>query len=131
MPFSDFRMGNIREANGGNVTLFFCFLLTDWFIAGYNKKIMIRSFAHKGLKKFHYDGIRKGVQSKHAAKLADILDVLEFATTIDDMNQPGYDLHLLEPKNENRWAVKVSKNWRVTFNFENGNACKVDYEDYH
>jgi len=42
---------------------------------------MIRSFVHKGLKNFHYDGNRKGIQSKHVAKLSDILDILEFAVT--------------------------------------------------
>ncbi len=56
---------------------------------------------------------------------------MNLLTVIEDMNQPGYTLHLLEPKSKNRWAVKVSGNWRVTFNFKDGNAFYVDYEDYH
>ncbi|MEM8943424.1 MAG: Killer protein, partial [Pseudomonadota bacterium] len=28
-------------------------------------------------------------------------------------------------------AVKVTGNWRVTFEFEDGNAYVVDLEDYH
>ncbi|MCP4110801.1 MAG: Killer protein [Desulfobacteraceae bacterium] len=76
---------------------------------------MIKSFLHKGLEKYHYDGTKKGIQTKHAVKLADILDLLESATVIEDMNQPGYSLHLLEPKSKNRWAVKVSGNWRVKY----------------
>jgi proteic killer suppression protein len=29
------------------------------------------------------------------------------------------------------WAVTVRANWRVTFRFEEGDACEVDLEDYH
>ena len=29
------------------------------------------------------------------------------------------------------WAVAVRANWRVTFLFEDGDACDVDLEDYH
>ncbi|MBW4595929.1 MAG: type II toxin-antitoxin system RelE/ParE family toxin [Brasilonema angustatum HA4187-MV1] len=29
------------------------------------------------------------------------------------------------------WSVTVSKNWRVTFTFQDGNAYDVNYEDYH
>ncbi|MCK4529316.1 type II toxin-antitoxin system RelE/ParE family toxin [candidate division WOR-3 bacterium] len=92
---------------------------------------MIKSFIHKGLEKFHYDGTKKGIQPKYAVRIADILDILEAAIIIKDINQPGYDLHLLEPKKEGRWAVKVSGNWRITFKFEDGDAYGVNYEDYH
>ncbi|GAB4540057.1 MAG: type II toxin-antitoxin system RelE/ParE family toxin [Anaerolineae bacterium] len=92
---------------------------------------MIVSFRHKGLEDFHYDATRKGIQPKHADKLSGILDMLEAATTIQDLNFPGSGLHQLQPKKENRWAIKVSGNWRVTFRFERGEVYEVDYEDYH
>ncbi|RME41151.1 MAG: peptidase [Caldilineae bacterium] len=92
---------------------------------------MIRSFRHKGVEDFFYDGTKKGIQPSHAGKLADILDVLNAATTIQDINFPGSGLHRLHPKQLNRWAVKVSGNWRLTFRFEEGDVYEVDYEDYH
>lgn len=92
---------------------------------------MIETFRHKGLEDFFYDGTKKGVQPKHADKLADILDVLDAATTLQDLNFPGSGLHQLQPKKDNRWAVKVSGNWRITFRFEQGIVYEVDYEDYH
>jgi proteic killer suppression protein len=92
---------------------------------------MIMSFRHKGLEDYFYDGIKKGVQPKHIQKLADILDVLQAATQPGDINFPGSGLHPLQPKNANRWAVKVSANWRITFRFESGNIYEVDYEDFH
>jgi proteic killer suppression protein len=92
---------------------------------------MIESFRHKGLEDFFYDGTKKGIQPRHANKLMLILDTLDAATTLQDINFPGSGLHQLQPKKDNRWAVKVSGNWRVTFRFEEGNVYEVNYEDYH
>lgn len=92
---------------------------------------MIESFRHKGLEDFFYDGTKKGIQPKHADKLADILDTLDAATTLQDISFPGSGLHPLQPKKDNSWAIKVSGNWRITFRFEEGNVYEVDYEDYH
>lgn len=47
------------------------------------------------------------------------------------MDISGWDLHPLAGKLDNHYAVKVNKNWRVTFKIENGNAEIVDYQDYH
>jgi len=30
-----------------------------------------------------------------------------------------------------RWSITVNGNWRITFEFEEGNAFVLDYEDYH
>jgi len=92
---------------------------------------MIKSFSHKGMEDFFYDGTKKGIQPKHADRIGDILDRLDAATGIGDMNFPGSGLHLLEPRKKGRWAVKVSGNWRITFRFEEGDAYEVDYKDYH
>ena len=92
---------------------------------------MIKSFRHKGLEDFYYDGTKRGIQPKQANRLEDILAVLEAATTIQDMNFPGSGLHQLQPKKDNRWAIKVSGNWRITFRFEEQDVYEVDYEDYH
>lgn len=92
---------------------------------------MIKSFAHKGLEDFFYDGTTKGIPPKHTTKLRLRLDRLENAVTVQDMNAPGYDLHPLKGAMKGHWAVKVSGNWRLTFRFENGNAYVVNYQDYH
>ena len=92
---------------------------------------MIKGFVHKGLEDFFYDGTKKGIQAKHANRLEMILDLLDAASRIEDMNFPGSRLHPLLPKHKNIWSVKVSGNWRVTFKFENGDAYVVNYQDYH
>ncbi len=92
---------------------------------------MIKSFRHKGLQRFFLDGTKKGIQPKHAEKLADILDLLDAASEIRDMSFPGSDLHPLKGDFRSFWSVRVSGNWRIVFRFENGDVFDVDYIDYH
>jgi toxin HigB-1 len=56
---------------------------------------------------------------------------LDTARTIDDMDIPGFRLHQLKGEMRGRWSITVSGNWRMTFEFQDGNAYVVDYEDYH
>lgn len=72
-----------------------------------------------------------GIQAKHAVKIQDRLTFLGVALTIDDMDKPGYELHSLTGNYKNQWAVSVSGNWRITFEFTDGDDYIIDYEDYH
>ncbi|NOR23235.1 MAG: plasmid maintenance system killer protein [Desulforhopalus sp.] len=47
------------------------------------------------------------------------------------MNTPGWRLHRLKGDRQSLWAIDVNKNWRIVFEFTDGNAYIVDYEDYH
>lgn len=47
------------------------------------------------------------------------------------MDIPGYRLHQLKGVRQETWSISVNVNWRITFEFENGHAYIVDYEDYH
>lgn len=91
----------------------------------------IKSFKHKGLEDFFYDGTTKGINPKHATKLETRLDRLDAAMSPEDMNLPGYRLHLLKGKMLGRYAIDVSGAWRLTFEFDDGDAIVVDYEQYH
>ncbi|MFC2170967.1 type II toxin-antitoxin system RelE/ParE family toxin [Calditrichota bacterium] len=92
---------------------------------------MIQSFKHKGLQRFFETGSTAGIQSVHKQKLRMRLTALDTAATISDINLPGFRLHPLKGKLRGLWAIDVSKNWRITFEFINGDAYVVDYEDYH
>lgn len=47
------------------------------------------------------------------------------------MDIPGFWLHPLKGQMRRRWAIMVNGNWRLTFEFKDGNAYVLDYEDYH
>jgi len=92
---------------------------------------MIKSFKHKGLADFFYTGNKRGIKPQHAEKLSRILDRLNAANKIKDMNYPGSNLHKLLGDKKDNYAVRVSGNWRVYFKFVDGDAYVVDYNDYH
>ena len=92
---------------------------------------MIKSFRHKGLKRLFETGAVSGVKASHEKRLRMQLSALDTAQTIDDMDIPGFRLHPLKGKLKRRWSVCVSGNWRITFEFKDGNAYILDYEDYH
>jgi proteic killer suppression protein len=92
---------------------------------------MIKSFKHKGLEKFYISGSQKGIQSKHSKKIRMQLAALDSAQSIEDMKIPGYRLHQLKGSLNNLWSITVNGNWRITFEFTDGNVYIINYEDYH
>lgn len=92
---------------------------------------MIKSFKSKALEAFFYDGEKKKIQAEHANRLSLILDLLNAAASPNDMNFPGSGFHPLKGDKKGEYAVKVSGNWRITFQFDSGDAYDVDYLDYH
>ena len=92
---------------------------------------MIKSFKHKGLEKFYESGSTKGIQANLARKLRVQLAALDTAQSMDDMDIPGYRLHQLTGDRRGIWTITVNANWRLTFEFEEGNVFILNYEDYH
>ncbi len=92
---------------------------------------MIRWFRHKGLRKFFETGSKSGIQAQHADRLRLVLAQLNAATASRDMDLPGLDLHPLKGERKGTWAVSVSGNWRITFQFVGKDVEDVNYEDYH
>ncbi len=92
---------------------------------------MIASFRHKGLRNLFEQDDPRRVQADHSDRLRLILSALDQAGAVQDMDQPTFRLHPLKGDRKGLWAVTVRANWRVTFNFEGGDAYDVDLEDYH
>jgi len=92
---------------------------------------MIQSFRHKGLRKFYETGSSAGIQPQHAPRLRVMLASLDTALSIEDMDIPGFRLHALKGSENGRWSIWVNGNWRMTFEFREGHAYILDYEDYH
>ena len=92
---------------------------------------VIKSFKHKGLKRFYETGSTTGIRSEHQKRLRVQLAALDTAQAIADMDIPGFRLHPLKGDRKGQWAIDVSRNWRLVFRFAEGNTYDVDYEDYH
>ncbi|MGB7416691.1 MAG: type II toxin-antitoxin system RelE/ParE family toxin [Thermosynechococcaceae cyanobacterium] len=91
---------------------------------------MIKSFRHKGLRKFYETGSTAKIQPKHAKALR---FRLEFLNRVEDLSTlpTQWALHPLKGDQKDRWSIWVSGNWRLTFEFRDGDVYILDYEDYH
>jgi proteic killer suppression protein len=91
----------------------------------------IKTFKHKGMKKFFDSGSKAGIYASHAKRIGLILDLLDAVLDVKDMNFPGSDFHPLKGKLKGFYSVHVNGNWTIIFRFENGEASDVDLVDYH
>ena len=91
---------------------------------------MIRSFRHKGLAELFESGRSRRVRQDLQARALRRLDALEQADALSDLNVPGFDFHGLRgvPK---RYSIHVNGPWCITFEWEDGEALRVDLEHYH
>jgi len=92
---------------------------------------MIRRFRHKGLERLFLSGDTSGVSAEHVARLRRILALLNSSKTPGDMALPGVRLHPLRGSRRGQWAVSVSGNLRLVFEFTGEDATDVDLVDYH
>lgn len=92
---------------------------------------MIKSFKHKGLKKFFLKDDSSGIEQKLVGRIRNRLTVIDAADSIGAIDMPGYDLHPLKGERQEIWSISVSGNWRITFRFIDGDAEILNLEDYH
>jgi proteic killer suppression protein len=83
------------------------------------------------LERFFQSGDPSGISVQQAARLRRLLTSLNSAAGPAGMNLPGYRLHRLRGDRSGQWAVSVSGNWRLVFEFEDEGATNVDLVDYH
>ena len=92
---------------------------------------MIISIKHKALKNYWTKGQSRGLNSKWLPKIDIVLDALDSSSKADDMNLPGFYFHKLVGQELGRFSVRVTGNWRITFQFNGEDAELLDLEDYH
>ena len=92
---------------------------------------MIQNFRSRTLKRFFQRGQVGRIKADHVQKITDILARLNASTAPDDMDIPGFALHMLKGQYKGCWSVTVKANWRIIFRFEDGHAVDVHYLDYH
>jgi toxin HigB-1 len=64
-------------------------------------------------------------------RISCVLARLDAALGAEDIDLPGFQLHVLKGELKGFWAVTVRANWRVIFRFAGADALDVDYIDYH
>ncbi|MDA1313082.1 MAG: type II toxin-antitoxin system mRNA interferase toxin, RelE/StbE family [Acidobacteria bacterium] len=92
---------------------------------------MIRSFRHRGLKRFFERDDRGLVGSDLHDRVEAMLAQLDVASTPEAMRIPNYRLHALKGDLKGYWSVTVKTNWRIIFRFEDEDVWDVELIDYH
>jgi len=74
--------------------------------------------------------IKLPVQLHNAARRK--LRMIAAATTLETLRVPPNNrLEALKGKREGQWSVRINDQWRVCFQWKNGNALDVEITDYH
>lgn len=91
---------------------------------------MIRSFRSKVLRDFFLNDHSRGIRADLVERVRGRLQALHRAKSLDDLRMPGWRLHVLHTRPA-RHAIAVNGPWRITFEWEHGDAVRVDLEQYH
>lgn len=91
---------------------------------------MIKTFRHKGLAELFHTGRSTKVKPDLQRRALRRLDALDYATTLSDLRVPGFDFHPLRGK-PMRHSLHVNGPWCITFEWIDGDAWRVDLEQYH
>jgi len=93
---------------------------------------MIESIAHKGLRLLWEKNDPSKLPPEQVEKIRRILSALHTAKSLEPLRMiPGYRLHPLSGDMKGFWSIWVTGNYRICFKFEDGNACEINYLDYH
>ena len=91
---------------------------------------MIKTFANKQLKALWETGKSK-IYARFHAHILRRLDALDAATAPEDMNLPGYNYHARRGHSPTCYTVHVNGPWCITYEFRDGDAYVLDFEQYH
>jgi proteic killer suppression protein len=91
---------------------------------------VIKSFRNKGLRELFEAGRSSKVRPDLQARCLRRLDALNRAKSPSELNIPGFDFHPLRGKPQ-RYSIHVSGAWCITFEWDEGEARRVDLEQYH
>ena len=91
---------------------------------------MIKSFQHKGLAELFEAGRSRRVRQDLQSRCLRRLEALDQAEILKDLKVPGFDFHGLHgvPK---RYSIHVNGAWCITFEWKDGEAVRVDLDQYH
>jgi proteic killer suppression protein len=92
---------------------------------------VIKTFKSKALADLWSSGRTAKIDAKMHKRILTRLDRLNVAAKVEEMNFPGFDFHALRGFNPTRYTVHVNGPWCITFEFEDGDAYRIDFEQYH
>lgn len=60
------------------------------------------------------------------------LDLLDHAQTLGDLRvPPANELEKLTGNRKGQWSIRINRQWRVCFNWRDGDVWNAEITDYH
>ena len=88
-------------------------------------------FRNRALSDFWSTGRSAKIDAKMQKRILVRLDRLNVASSPEQMDLPGFEFHPLKGFNPTRYTVHINGPWCITFEFADGDAFRVDFEQYH
>jgi proteic killer suppression protein len=93
---------------------------------------MLQSFLHKGLADLLSASRTPRVDERFHQPITARLDVLNEVASIDELAAlAGFGFHTMREFNPTRYTIHVNGPWCITFEFRDGDAYLVDFEQHH
>jgi len=93
---------------------------------------MIKSFSDKESEPFYLTGKSRKIPSTIHKVALRKLDYLNSAFELDDLKVPPANrLEKLSGNLKDFYSIRINKQYRIVFKFENNNAYEVKITDYH
>jgi proteic killer suppression protein len=93
---------------------------------------MIQTFANKETQRLFIAGKSKRLPPNLIRRAIRRLEYIHLAETLNDLKVPPSNrLHALEGNREGQFSISINDQWRICFNFIDGDAYNVEITDYH
>lgn len=92
---------------------------------------MILTIKHRGLRAYWERGERRRLNQDWIPRIERIMNALDLAQKPEDLDFPGWRLHLLKGDYAGYYSARVSGNGRIVFRFEGADTTDIDLIDYH
>jgi len=93
---------------------------------------MIKDFLDRETEQFYVSGKSRKIPSAIHRVALRKLDYLNAAHVLDDLRvPPGNMLEALKGNLKGKYSIRINKQYRIVFTFEDGNAYDVEIIDYH
>jgi proteic killer suppression protein len=92
---------------------------------------VIKTFRSRALADLWAKGSSPRIDIRLYKRILRRLEALDIAPSAESTNLPGYDFHALHGFRPTRYTIHINGPWCITFEFADGDAYRVDLEQYH
>jgi len=65
--------------------------------------------------------------ARYIMKIQSVLAVLDTVSDVNHINIPGGRLHRMSGDRKGYWSLAITRNWRITFQFDGEDVTEVDF----